>query len=206
VPRRVPSMPGPTIENPALAVAMPSPFQWSRPAIMKPSSEPARARNVGRVAACRGDDLSRRGHGRPQDRVLGLRIPQATKAYSERLNQECSVEDEARGTAEGYRSRADSYDVILQRFRPGLQTRHERHRVRSDCGRIAGRNGGGLAGTEVCRTVVVRLAALIGLVCRCRLSTVRLRGELTDVAEDDQGRREHQQPPGAESPESRRAH
>src|SRR3970282_132841 len=106
---------GNELENPGLTVAMPSPFQRSRPAIMKPSSEPARARHVGRVASCRGDDLSGRGHGRPQDRVSGLRIPRATKDYSGRLDQERSVENEERWTAEGYRKPVYDYGSKDQR-------------------------------------------------------------------------------------------
>src|SRR3990170_8069010 len=116
-------MSGPTIENPALTVAMPSPFQRSRPAVMKPSSEPVGARNMVRMADCRGDDLGRRGHGRPQDRDFGLRIPQATKDYSGRLDQECSVEDEERWTAEGNRQPAYDHGSNVQRLDESFKPR-----------------------------------------------------------------------------------
>src|SRR6266508_6173325 len=102
---------------------MPSPFERSRPAVMKASSEPAWARDRRRMVDCRGDDLSGRGHGCPQDSRFGLRAPQATAAYSGRLDQQRGVEQEERWTAEGYRQSAYDYGPKVQRLDESSQHR-----------------------------------------------------------------------------------
>jgi hypothetical protein len=113
---------------------------------------------VGRVAACRGDDLSGCGRSRPQDRVFGLRIPQATKDYSGRLDQECSVEDEERWTAEGYRQPAYDYGSNVERLDESFQARRGHCGVRCDGVDAIRGNDVVLACGEMRRAVVVRFA------------------------------------------------
>ena len=185
---------------------MPSDFQRSCAAVMKASSELVGARDASRAAACRGDGPGGRGHGHRQDKVIGLKIPQATKECSGGLVQECSVEDEERWTTEGYRQPAYEYGSNLRRLDESFQPRRERCGVMCDgVGAIRG-NDVVLACGERHRTVVVRFARLIALLLLRQRGTVRVSGKLADASDDDENRREERQPRGHQSRASRGLH
>jgi hypothetical protein len=151
------------------------------------------------MAHGRGDDLSGRGHGCPQNSILGLRVPLAAEAYSGRLDQQCGMEQEERWTAEGYRQPAYDYGSNVQRLDGFFQPRRDLGNVRRSWIDATGGNGAVLTRRDVRRAVVMSLARLLALVLRCERATVGFPRELAHVPGDDEHRREDQQPPGHES-------
>ncbi len=148
---------------------------------------------------CRGDDLSGRGHGCPQNSILGLRAPQATEAYSGRLDQQCGVEQKERWPAERCRQPAYDHGPNVQRLEESSQPRRGHDNVRRNGIDATGGNAAVRARGEMRSAVVMSLARLLALVPGSHRGTVRVPGKFAHVPDDDEHRREDQQPPGHES-------
>ena len=109
------------------------------------------------------------------------------------------MENVQRWTTERYRQPFYGCGSNVPMLQECFQPRHKRCSVMSNDWRATDGNGSSLAGGKVCRAVVMLVARLITLVRQHQRGAVGCVRKLADVPDDDEDRRETQQPARHES-------